>query len=204
MSDAIDFAIVTALPVEREAVLKQLGTYDMVQAEHDPLTYYRSHIAMSAGLRYEVVVIMLLGMGNNEAAIATTRLIERWHPASIIMLGIGAGVPGEVSLGDVVVADFVYYYELAKRTLDGEQRRGQQLPSDRLLFERARAHRSDQWYRGIDRSRPDGQSMDVMPPRVCFGPIASGEKVVADDATLNDLKRECPKLAALEIGRAHV
>jgi nucleoside phosphorylase len=176
MNDIIDFAIVTALQVEREAVLEQMDAYEVVQAENDPQTYFRGHVTLpAANERYEVVVIMLMGMGNNEAAIATTRLIERWHPASVIMLGIGAGVPGEVNLGDVIVADFIYYYELAKRTVEGEQRRGQQFPCDRLLFERARAHRSDAWYRSIDLPRPDGQTLDVAPPRVCFGPFASGE-----------------------------
>jgi len=205
MSDQIDFAIVTALLVEREAVLKQLDAYQVVQVENDPLTYFRGYVTLpSTGERYEVIVIMLMGMGNNESAIATTRLIERWHPASVIMLGIGAGVPSEAALGDIVVADFVYYYELAKRTVDGEVRRGQQLPCDRLLFDRARAYRATDWCQSIDLTRPDGQPIDTVPPRVRFGPIASGEKVVADATTLDELRRECPKLAALAMEGAGV
>jgi nucleoside phosphorylase len=80
---------------------------------------------------------MLLGMGNDEAAISTVRVIDRWRPAYILMVGIAGGVPGKVSLGDVVISDFVYYYEPAKRTPKGDQRRAQQFLSDRLLYGRA-------------------------------------------------------------------
>jgi non-specific serine/threonine protein kinase len=216
MSGPVDFAIITALAVERDAVLKQLDGYAVVQDDREPLTYYLGHITIPAvddrGHRhdgrehesFQVVVIMLLGMGNNEAAIATTRLIERWHPGSVVMVGIAAGVPGEVSLGDVVIADFSWYYELAKRTVAGEQRRGQQFPTDRLLFDRARAHRAIDWRQVLPLLRPDGQPLEATPPKVRFGPIASGEKVVADLTTLDELRRDCPKLMALAMEGAGV
>ncbi len=40
---------------------------------------------------------LLAGMDNNEAAVATIRLIYRWSPTSVVMIGIGAGVPGYAS-----------------------------------------------------------------------------------------------------------
>lgn len=204
MTPSVDFAVVTALSIEREAVLRQLEDVALVQDDEHSLSYYRGRVTLPGGQAYNLIVVLLLGMGNNEAAIATTQLIARWHPASVIMLGIGAGVPGEVQLGDVVVADFAYYYELAKMTTGGEQRRGQQFPSDRLLFDRARAVRGREWTASIGLPRPDGQPIEAAPPAVCFGAIASGEKVVADDVTLARLRQECPKLLALAMEGAGV
>src|SRR5712692_1429608 len=121
-SPPIDFAFVTALPIERDAILRRLERREMIQDDFEPLTYYRGQISVPAtGESYEAAIVMLLGMGNDEAAVTTVRVIERWQPAYVVMVGIAGGVPGKVRLGDVVVADFVYYYELAKRTPKGEQ-----------------------------------------------------------------------------------
>ncbi len=200
----VDVAIVTALMVEREAVLQHLDTFIPIQDDGEPLTYYRGHVAIpTTHERYEVVVIMLAGMGNDEAAVATTRLIHRWHPTSVVLIGIGAGVPGEVALGDVVVADFVYYYELAKVTTRGEQRRPQQFRCDRLLFDRARAYRSSEWQAAIGVARPAAPAAGGA-PEVHFGAISSGEKVVADETTLAQLRAECPTMLALAMEGAGV
>src|SRR6266852_6152838 len=63
-SPLIDFAFVTALPIERDALLRRLERREVVQDDFEPLTYYRGHISAPAtGEYYEVVVVMLLGMG---------------------------------------------------------------------------------------------------------------------------------------------
>jgi len=97
----VDFAVVTALKREREAVLKRLDEgYQSLQEDNEPLTYYYGHVTIpSSGERYTVVVVMLLGMGNEEAAVATTR-VKRWQPEHVLMVGIAGGVPGKVALGD--------------------------------------------------------------------------------------------------------
>src|SRR5207237_4113163 len=103
-SPPVDFAFVTALPIERDALLRRLERREVVQDDFEPLTYYRGRISIpTTGEYYEVVVVMLLGMGNDEAAVSTVRVIDRWRPAYIFMVGIAGGVPGKVSLGDVVI-----------------------------------------------------------------------------------------------------
>jgi len=200
----IDFAFVTALPKERDAILKQLDTYERIQQGFEP-TYYRGRIIIPATHEsYEVVVTMLLGMGTGEAAIASMEVLRRWRPANVIMVGIAAGVPGKVTLGDVVVADFVFYYELAKRTSRGEQRRGQYFPSDRLLYDRALAYEASDWTQKISTKRPDTLHRDLPVLSVHFGAIASGEKILADAKTLARLLDECPELLAVAMEGAGV
>ena len=165
----IDFAFVTALPIERDAMLRRLEGLEVVQDDFEPLTYYWGQISVPAtGERYEAVVIMLLGMGNDEAAVSTVRVVERWRPAYVTMVGIAGGVPGKVAFGDVVVADFAYYYELAKRTPKGEQRRAQQFFSDRLLYGRALAYESSEWRGDITIALPGTTQADIPFPKVRF------------------------------------
>jgi deoxycytidine triphosphate deaminase len=201
----IDFAFVTALPKERDAVLKHLVSYKKVQFGFEPLTYYRGRINIpTTDEYYEVVVVMLLGMGTGEATIGAMAVIERWQPKNVIMVGIAGGVPSKVALGDIVVANFVFYYELAKRTSQGEQRRGQYFFSDRLLYGRALAYEANDWKNEIKTEPPDRQHMDIHFPRVHFGAIASGEKVLADTMTLKQLLTECPDLMAVAMEGAGV
>jgi nucleoside phosphorylase len=195
----------TALPIERDALLRRLERREVVQDDFEPLTYYRGRISIpTTGEYYEVVVVMLLGMGNDEAAVSTVRVIDRWRPAYILMVGISGGVPGKVSLGDVVISDFVYYYEPAKRTPKGDQRRPQQFLSDRLLYGRALAYEAGEWRSDIAITRPGASQADVPFPKAYFGAIGSGEKVIADARTLSRLLKECPRLLAVAMEGAGV
>lgn len=194
----IDFAFVTALPKERDAILKLLGVYEIVQVDLEPLTYYRGRIAIPTTEEYyEVVVIMLLGMGNVDATVSSMEVIKRWHPACIIMVGIAGGVPGKTSLGDIVIAKFTYYYELAKRTAKGDQHRIQQFPSDCLLYDRALAYEASEWRNRVRTKESNILNTDRPFPKVHFGAIASGEKVIADAKTLSQLLHECSELFAV-------
>jgi len=202
---AVDFAFVTALSIERDALLRRLEGREMVQDDFEPLTYYRGRISAPAtGEYYEVVVAMLLGMGNDEAAVSTVRVIERWRPTYVLMVGIAGGVPGKVALGDVVVSDFVYYYEPAKRTPKGDQRRAQQFLSDRLLYGRALAYEAGEWRSDITIARPGAAQADVPYPKAYFGAIGSGEKVIADARALSRLLKECHRLLAVAMEGAGV
>jgi nucleoside phosphorylase len=205
MQTFVDFAIVTALKVERDAVLSRLDEYEVVKEDFEPQVYYRGSIKIpGTSERYTVVVTLLLDMGNDEAAIATTRLLQRWKPANLLMVGIAGGVRGKVELGDVVVAKFVFYYEPAKLTSTGEQHRPEQFPTDTLLRSRAYFYEATEWKSRIAVVRPGNPQIENTLPNVHFEPIASGEKVIADLETLPQLLQACPKLVAVAMEGAGV
>ena len=103
----------------------------------------------------------------------------------------------------VVVADCVYYYELGKRTATGEERRPQQFNTNRLLFDRARAYEKSEWKDKIGVDRPDEAGTSKI-PEAHFGVIASGEKVLADQASVDLLLKEHPKIIAIAMEGAGV
>lgn len=204
MPDQIDFAIVTALQIERKAVTDRLSDLVSIQEDGEPITYYKGSVEKpgSAG-KYRVVVTELLGVGNDEAAVATIRLVKRWNPSNVILVGIGGGVPGKVQLGDVVVAEHVYYYEMAKLSPGGNEPRPQQFPCNSLLYGRTKAYEAADWKSAVGVERPDARAQDVL-PAAHFGPIGTGEKVIADSDAIQQLVIDCPKMLAVAMEGAGV
>jgi nucleoside phosphorylase len=88
--------------------------------EDDPDTgnpYYRFDRAGAAGAAYGCVAACVGGMGEGKAGRLTERLLARWQPATVAVLGIAAGISDDVRVGDVVVATQVdSYFESAKAT----------------------------------------------------------------------------------------
>jgi HEAT repeat protein/nucleoside phosphorylase len=193
-----DIGIVTALKVERAAILARLEEYTTEHDDSDPTTYFRGYISVpNSDHRYSVVLVELIDMGNGEAAISTTRMIEHYHPDYIFLVGIAGGVSKEVALGDVVVANFVYYYEPAKLTPGGAENRPQQFFSNRLLYGRSRNAWLWNWPDNIKTLRPGMGKQKSQLPTARYGPIASGEKVIANQQDIDDLCRQCSKLLAV-------
>src|SRR5207244_4401752 len=103
---------------------------------------------------FTVVVTQLLEMGISDAAIAITRVINRWHPCNVLMVGIAGGVKGKAVLGDVLVSQYAYYYEPGKVTEDGVENRGRQFNSDLMLYGRSQHYEAAEWKGEIQVVRP--------------------------------------------------
>ncbi len=204
MGRHVDFAIVTVLDVERDAVLRRLDAARRVALPDDPYVYYRGMVGIpGTESSYDVVVAQLLDVGNIESSAATTELIHRWNPRHILLVGIAGGVASQgVVEGDVIVADFVYYYEPGKRIPNGEQRRPKQYRCDRVLRSWARHVDASSWIGTVTALLPEGVQGRV--PRVRFGPIACGEWVIADGVTIPQLLAECPQMLAVAMEAAGV
>lgn len=122
MLERVDFAIITALQVERTAIVDRLDCVEKIQEDGHVLTSYKGEVAViGSEEKFSVVVIQLLNKGVAEAAVATAATMQRWNPRNVIMLGIAGGVRGKVQLGDVIVSKFSYYYEPGKVTPGGVQ-----------------------------------------------------------------------------------
>ena len=112
----VDFAIVTALQIEREAVVARLENVVRVSDPDDAYTFHIGTIPLGDKSSYTAVVMQLLEMGNIEAAASATSLLGRGKPKHVLLVGIAAGIgKNGVRIGDVVVASSVYYYEPGKR-----------------------------------------------------------------------------------------
>ncbi len=179
----IEFVVFAPLDLEIKALLgafESEGTQDKVLP--DGTCYYEVCCATTSGDDADLRIVQLKHAGVLQTAVTASRVIDLWRPACVVSFGIAGGFlgSGDVELRDVVVADSVFYYEPSKegvgatsseRRRDGafNRIRGARLlplPTDDDLVVASRSA----W----------AACRDDVDFNVRFGPIASGEKLVAD------------------------
>jgi nucleoside phosphorylase len=163
--------IITALPVEREAVLEHLR--EVREVPHPQGSIYHQGTFDDNSDPWDVLVAEI-GLGNEAAAAEVERAANFHHPEVALFVGV-AGAIKDFNRGDVVASSKVYNYESGKERETGfEQRPDIELPAYKLL-QRARFEARDvRWRRRIKR----GGAQTVPLPAAGVGPIASGPKVL--------------------------
>lgn len=180
--------ILTPIPVEHQAILAHLVS--PVEVEVEGNRYVRGAVKDKPDLR---VVLQLTGPGNTTVALATDKAIRHFQPMVVILAGIAGGVK-DVAIGDVAVGTKFYGYESGKETNEGFMIRpaaGSYSP-DLVALAQVVA-RKGHW-----KKRVKG---DTTRSNVIFGPIASGDKVIAagDGAIARLLKQSYNDTTALEM-----
>jgi len=200
--DRTDFLLVTALPEERDAVLRKLPGFERAAPRKDDIhVYFQARLPVEGGAgAYRVVVLPLLGMGRVNAATATSEAVKRWRPKHVLVVGIAGGVARRsVNLGDLLISEQVVDYELQKITEKGIEVRWSVHKASRRLFAASLNMLGDAWTKRIDVPRPkEGVS------RIHVGPIASGDKVVAVESVLREYRNVWPSLIGVEMEAAGV
>jgi cell division protease FtsH len=191
----IDFAIITAIEVERKAVCAAFGLTAAHRKNIDSRVYWQGTVEPVRGARsYGLVVAQLSGTANVGAALMAHDILKHWNPQAVIMVGIAAAAVSTPLLGDVVVADAVLYYESGKDTAEGRLQAPTVFQADATLLNRIKA--LPDWVPRIAQGRPDGSGTL---PRVHFGVIASGERVIADEQVRDSIAVLHRKILAIEM-----
>lgn len=202
-NSAADIAIVTALAdPELAAVTKLQYDWRSERLPSDPTRYHFGTIPKANG-HMKVVAACANRKGMPSSAALASKLVARFRPKYLVMLGICAGIPQKVGLGDVVVADPAWDYGSGKRAIDD---RGSPVflaapyqtsldPSLRSLAdELARDLTVRQRIRvGWQNSTPEGML------RAHVGPMASGSSVIADDDQARLVALQQREVAAIEM-----
>lgn len=191
-----DFAIITALEEERDAVLSKLGRMEKLdKTSSDVHTYYHGRVRSTRKDRstYDVIVTSLLNMGPTDAAAHAIAIVNRWKPKYVLLVGIACGVPGETDHGDILIANQVADYTLGKQQ-DGRRKvRWTVTPCGPSLLDSA-MNLSASWQRRIRILRPGPGE-----PLRRKGVVASGGDVIADDQVLAAYTDDWPKLVGIEM-----
>lgn len=154
-----------------------------------------------ADREYQVVLKQLADRGNLASAEATREIIEDFRPHFLLLVGIGGGMAGRdgTAVGDVVVVDYVDYYEFRKLA-DG-QSMPRKIPFDhpsKLLRADIAKPILDEglWRAAISHTRPvQGMCKGII------GNLITGEKLLADhtNQTQRDLLDEYDKAIAVDM-----
>ncbi len=159
-----------------------------LQIEYDAIRKHLHDVKeiFVGGIRYEMgtyqgghqkfsIVIVQTGVTNTKMGLATEKAIQYFKPATIFVVGIAGGVK-DVEKGDVVVATKVYGYESGKETSEGYVSRPDVVNFDQALLSVALSVASKStWKRKL--------SIIGKSPKVVFGAIASGDKVITSKAS---------------------
>src|SRR5215471_6564001 len=226
----VDFGILVALKEELQAVLDVFSNFKEITENAD--SWYRASIADDQGTSYEVVASFMTDMGPLEAQDLTSKMIRRWDPAYIVLVGIAGSFNKEIRLGDIVVSQQVFYFDPGKAEGKRIKYRPQGYPCSMTLIRQQEALALDKaaftaWQKAARSSagekvrklkrdalnekksaKEKGQAghtaLRAHCPKVHFGTIASGSLVVASKAKQRELLALHGKILATEMEGAGV
>ena len=146
MINRVDILIVNALRMELDAAAAALTSLGVTleQCKIQGIPCRVGTLPTSDGPRH-LALARPTRMGAVPVTTTASSLVTQLRPTCLAMSGVCAGNPGDVALGDVVVAEITYAYDEGKRTTtgfqgdhrqiplsDGWQRLAQELPVDGL------------------------------------------------------------------------
>ena len=193
--------ILTALRLERDAMLRHM--MNVKEISEDGRLVHCGKIG-----NCDVVLECLHGMGNVRSAAGATRIISKWKPQCVLLVGIAGGTERPTKeeeltamthlLGDVLVAEQIVDYEFGKQEPNGLEQRFQVYRSTARLLAATKELSPQNWIHRINSPRPDGSAGRVQ-PQVHFGTIGSGQKVITDPSFIDPLKAVWTQLIGVEM-----
>jgi nucleoside phosphorylase/DNA-binding NarL/FixJ family response regulator len=196
-----DVAILTALRApEYEAVMRNGWAWEAARPIDNVLFVQRAEF-QSGGRSFVAHAAVAPRMGMVSTALIAAKLIEHLRPRLLIMTGVCAGVAGKAQLGDVLFADPSWDYQSGKRVKDGASTAFSIDPHQLDVAASLRAHvdqlRADKAFlRGVHDAWPGDTPGDLS---LAIGPVASGSAVLADGASLEEIKRQKRTLIGIEM-----
>jgi nucleoside phosphorylase/tetratricopeptide (TPR) repeat protein len=209
-----DVAILVPLSEEFEYIKDVFAVRSAFRRDTD--YYFELDIPSSS---YTVVAHVVGDPGLDHAAIAAERLIERFRPQIMILIGLAGSLDDAVLLGDVVIATDIFAYLHSAKAVAGADGstfklevagEGWKAPYETLQITSNLAHipavsqRLEDWRsraanRRGDLLGPVADSLVRPEPAIVHGPIASGDIVGATGAFTRWLRGHNRKLIAIEM-----
>lgn len=188
--------VVTMTVQEFEAALVALPTN-----RNFPGTPY--YVSNPEQLRHEIVLRKVGDRGNLPAGEAIGEMMEDFRPDFMLLVGTAGGVStrDDTALGDVIIADYIFYTEFQKRV--GGEVLTRHLPYDQpsLYLRESFAEPMTQelepeWVDIISAERPHPGT-----PKAKVGHIAAGEKFLGDpnDTYLQEMLNLYDKAVAVDM-----
>jgi len=194
----VDLCIVVALASPELDAIRSLPWSWSTAQGFDDVTFLYQGKYESEGEIFTVAALAAPRMGMVAAATLTTKVIRNLRPRMLAMTGICAGVRGTCEIGDVIVADPAWDWQMGKYTQEAFEiapdmiglplelsQRFMQIKEDRqLMFQISEAFSGE---------RPNRL------PAIQIGPLASGSAVLADETTAETIKNQHRKLLGVEM-----
>lgn len=199
VAPSIDAVVLFALKKpEREMFIKACGL--------SPIDDIRNNVVFQIvnidthGVPVRLALATQEEMGLVSASILSTISLMTYHPKLLVMSGVCAGVEGQASIGDLIVADPVFNYEAGKRTPEGFEANYTQRHLTRKCREIAEKLKNN---RTFLRSIKDSWDIDTGKPHteidVHIAPMGSGSSVVTEPKVLEDVSHHQRKITGIDM-----
>jgi len=197
LGDSVDFALVTALPEEMEAIRILLDSSETMRT---PLADGYEYVTLKTQHGLKKVLLVCVGdQGTIPAALATFDAIQRWRPGYVMLVGVAGSDPEESTqkLGDIVVGKRVMGYEKCKVEDGVIKYEPSKFSADEALLKQAQKMKGTWQPKRLKLKRPDGS---VEPCTIHDDlVIASGNTLVADPSLFKVLQGLERKVKAVEM-----
>ncbi|MCX2864874.1 hypothetical protein OOZ63_23875 [Paucibacter sp. PLA-PC-4] len=188
-----DVCIITALRTPEFEALRDTALRLEESVPIDPTSFATIGSLQTPKGPLSVVAASCLRMGSTESALLSYKLIERFRPRMLVMIGICAGYEPNVDYGDPILATPAWDYTCAKISDDGNGHREithapdyiavdrevvakfEQLKQDRAFFQKLH----EQWR---------GEKPRSLFPTLHIGPSATGPAVIADASVFQEIR----------------
>lgn len=203
-ANAFDVVILCALA--RPELQKVLNTGDagwrnLPALDNDPSTYHETTYTTARGNSLRVVATAANQMGMPSSAVLATKMILRFRPRLVAMVGIAAGAKrGSQGYGDVLVPDQTFDYGAGKLTLRGGKVHLEPAPEPLRISELMRSRLNDWSGRSLDQicvGWPARKPITRLQLHV--GPLGSGAAVIDTKQPMLDVREHWRKLIGIEM-----
>lgn len=216
----IDFAIITGLHEEFLVLRKLFPQFE--ELPDGTNVWYRMQVQTDTGITYGIIGACQDKEGPLDAGNLTSRIIKRWDPAYIVLVGIAGSFYKDVNLGDILVSQQVFYYDPAKATEQGIEYRPEGYPCSVTLIRQAAAlllddklfnawrqsaneracRKAEQLLAGENESYRNALKMHF--PNIHFGTVASGSLKIASEEKKKELVALHGKIIGTEMEGAGI
>lgn len=198
----VDLCVVTALhKPELSAVLNLDWSWELYEESDDSTIYHKGVVRRRNG-NGTVVAAAAERMGMTASAILATKMIMRFRPRYLAMVGITGGVRGRCQLGDVIVADPCWDWGSGRWQTDGSGRvfaaSPHQVGLDASMRGKLALMATTQSCLDDIKANWRG-AKPANSLQMHIGPAASGAAVLADSLTTEEIKRHHRKLIGVDM-----
>jgi len=200
-----DIAIVTILDsIELKCVRELPGHWIEEKFPNDD-TYYYTGYFLKDGKKLKVVAASTSNyMGMSAAATLSMKLINKYRPKYLVMLGICAGIKDKCNLGDPIIADRIWDYGSGKHVIEqmptpkeSFKPYGNQITLDTALAALFNNAISENYFvQDIQRKWAIKYDISLTAK---IGPFASGSAVIANENIVESIKAQHGKLIAFDM-----
>ncbi len=198
-----DIVIITALSSpELDAVLNLQYNWQFKIFRDDPTSYHFG-IKKKEDTKLTIVAASAMRKGLSSSSALAMKMVERFKPKLIVMLGICAGVPEKVNFGDIIIANPTWDWGSGKMSQDKDGVQNflsaphqlsidpyiSQIASELTRNQMCLMNIMAQWKNNV----PAGKL------KAHIGPLASGSMVLAADNSLNHIYTQNKDLIGVDM-----